>query len=132
MANVTLPTSLADVDANGTFKIAASGNYTLEVKKAEIKTSQAGNVMVNLGLQIVDDDEFSGTYVWDTLVMIESCMFKVKQFLLSAGLDAEVSDIDTDEWIGETVEAVVDTETYKNKNDDEVEKNIIKRYTFGE
>ena len=133
MATVSLPTSLKDVDAGGTFKVAAPGEYTLEVKKAEVKTSSKGNTMINVGMQIVDDEEFTGTYVWETLVMLDSCMFKTKQFLLALGLDTDVSEMDTDEWIGEQLDAVLDVESYTPSNGgDDKDKNVVKNYKFDE
>jgi acetoin utilization deacetylase AcuC-like enzyme len=130
MATISLPTNLSDVSAENEFKIPAPGEYTFEVKKAEIKQSKAGNTMVNVGCQIIDDDEFEGSYVFETLVFTEKALFKVKQFLLSCGLDADTSEIDTDEWIGCTFNAVVNTEEYEDRNGETKEKAVITKYIF--
>lgn len=130
MSTISLPTNLSDVDASGDFKVAAPGEYTMEIKKAEVKTSANNNQMINVGMQIIDDDDYAGTYVWETLVLIDSCMFKLKQFMLSAGMDVEEAELDLEDWIGETVQGVVDVETYTANDGEEKEKNVIKKYVF--
>lgn len=130
MSTISLPTNLNDVDASGDFKVAAPGEYTMEIKKAEVKTSSNNNQMINVGMQIIDDDDYTGTYVWETLVLIDSCMFKLKQFMLSAGMDVEEAELDLEDWIGETVQGVVDVETYTANDGEEKEKNVVKKYIF--
>lgn len=130
MSTITLPFAVSMDDAANEFKVAEAGEYTLEVKKTEVKKSNAGNQMINIGLQIIDDEDFGGTYVWETLVLIESCKFKMAQFMAAAGLDMDSAELDLDEWIGETVQVVLDVESYTNGAGQEVEKNVIKRYIF--
>ena len=130
MSTISLPTNLNDVDASGDFKVAAPGEYTMEIKKAEVKTSANNNQMINVGMQIIDDDDYAGTYVWETLVLIDSCMFKLKQFMLSAGMDVEEAELDLEDWIGETVQGVVDVETYTANDGEEKERNVVKKYIF--
>lgn len=131
MANISLPTNLSEVEAGGEFKTPTPQEYTFEVKKAEVKQSQAGNTMVNLGLQIIDDEEFAGSYVWETLVFTEKAMFRVKQFMLACGLDVDTAEIDTEEWIGLQFNATTGIDEFEY-NGEQREKAVIKTYIFSE
>jgi len=126
---ITLPKSTADVEIIKEFPVAPAGTYTLEVKKVTIGKSQAGNTKIDCLCEIIDDDEYTGINVFETFTIVESALFRLKQFSHAADIDID-DTFEPEEFVGATFEAVLDVTTYENKAKEIVEKNEIVKYIF--
>lgn len=130
MPSINLPKSLNDVkDLDMT--PAPPGEYTLEIKGVEVKTSKAQNQYLSMTFEITEDEEHAGKKVFDNVSLAENALFSLKALARSAGLAID-DEFDTEDFLGEQVTAVLDIEKYKDKNDNEKERNSIKRYVYPE
>lgn len=134
---ISLPKNLDDVSANQEFKVAEPGTYTLEVKTAKAGISQNKNTKVDFRHEIIDDDEFTGVGIFDTITITEAALFRLKQFSLATGVEIE-GEFEPEDFIGETFEAVIDCEPMQNRDGtpkltDDGEpalRNVIKSFKF--
>ena len=121
MANITLPKNLKDVTSN--FEPIDPAEYEFEVKKIEEKVGQSsGKPYLSIELECLDDD-FKGRRVFDNISLGENTLWRLKQFAEAAGVDIE-EEFDTDDFIGEVVNAVIDIEESEEYGD----KNVVKEY----
>lgn len=87
------------------------GMYSLTVAKAEECTSQSGNPMLKLEYDVNDVE--GNRKLWDNYVLIDKCMWKVKELFDALGIDTSaIVDIDVTELVGLQVNAKVIQETY--------------------
>lgn len=131
MAQVTLPKSMDDVEATREFKVAPAGEYEFEVKKAEMTKTRNGDPMIKFRYSIVNDEEWTGTGVFDQAVLTDDGLFRLKQISLATGV--EIGDeFDTEDFVGAEFSAVINVGSYTNKQGEEVENNEISKYIFDE
>lgn len=132
MAMITLPKNIADVEVSKEFPVAPADTYTLEVKKVTVGKSQAGNIKIDCRCEIIEDPEYTGIGIFETFTLVESALFRLKQFCLAAEIDMDSlnGSFDPQAWVGETFDAVLDITTYQNKADETVEKNEVVKYIF--
>ena len=128
---ITLPKSMADVEATREFPIAPAGEYEFEIKKATQGVSQAGNIKIDLRCEIINDDEYNGIGVFETVTITEEALFRLKQLTLACGIELD-DEFEPQEFVGETFSAVVNVETYTDKNGETQEKNAITKYIYEE
>jgi len=85
------------------------GEYNIAVVGAEEKTSKSGNPMIELKIEVLGPiggeqfEENTGPIIWDNLVFIDSCAWKIDQFRAACGEDVtegEQVSIEADDLIG--------------------------------
>lgn len=98
------------------------GIYDLVVAEAEETTSSNGNPMLKLTFNVggVDGDR----KLWDNFVLIDKCLWKVKELLDAIGMDtSSIVEMDPAELIGQPVRGKVIQKEY---NGDII--NNVKKY----
>ena len=106
------------------------GEYKLRVLEAKEDTSTAGNDMVKLKLRVVMPDGTDGPALFDHLVFTESALWKLDQFLASAGKhpgEGVPVTLGVNEMIGWECVALLEVEAYKGTKN-----NKVKSYLFEE
>jgi hypothetical protein len=101
------------------------GTYEAVVGRAEEKTSQAGNEMIELVLRVYGPDGAT-IPVYDYLISADSSAWKIRHFCKSAGLDYEKGDLSTGECDGQNVRVIL--AITKDKNGKYPDKNTVKDY----
>lgn len=97
------------------------GVYELSIAEAEETTSSTGNPMLKITLDVVDDEQ--NHKIWDNFVLIDKCLWKIKEFFESLGIDTtEIVDIDPAELLGLTVKAKVIQDEYEGNVQNRVKK----------
>lgn len=129
MARISLPVNLEEVDASSAFKIAPPGAYTVEIETIEEKLSQAKQPKLDIRMQIVDDEEFAGTKIFETCSLQPQALFRLKQLALCAGIDIG-EEFDTEDFLGARLDVVLDIDTYTARDGEDKQKNVIKKYEF--
>lgn len=87
------------------------GMYNLTIAKVEETTSSTGNPMLKFEYDVNDVD--GGRKLWDNYVLIDKCMWKLKELFDALGIDtSEIVTIDISELIGMQVTAKVVQDTY--------------------
>jgi hypothetical protein len=90
------------------------GTYQFQVSEAEAAESQAGNSMINLRLNVVNDPQYTGRTVFDRLVLTAGSARRLKAFADAAGMDFRMG-VDPDELVGKIVWAEVQHEEYQGE-----------------
>lgn len=92
----------------------AEGVYHLQIAKVEEKQSSTGNPMLSIEYDVLDVD--GKRKLWDNYVLIEKCLFKVKELFNAVGIDtSEIVEMDVQELVGMEVNAKVIQETYNGE-----------------
>ena len=87
------------------------GIYSLTIAKAEETTSSTGNPMLKLEFDVNGVD--GNRKLWDNFVLIDKCMWKVKELFDALGIDTSaLVEMDVDELVGLEIQAKVIQETY--------------------
>ena len=87
------------------------GVYGLTIAKVEETTSSTGNSMLKVEYDVNDVD--GNRKLWDNYVLIDKCMWKLKELFDALGVDtSEVVEMDVSELVGMQVNAKVIQETY--------------------
>lgn len=87
------------------------GVYHLRIAKVEETTSSTGNPMLKVEYDVVDVD--GNRKMWDNYVLIDKCLWKVKELFDAIGVDtSELVEMDVTELVGMEVNAKVIQETY--------------------
>lgn len=87
------------------------GVYNLTIAKAEETTSSTGNPMLKVEYDVQGVD--GNRKLWDNYVLIDKCMWKVKELFDAVGIDtSELVEMDVNELVGLEVQAKVIQETY--------------------
>ena len=76
----------SDGSQRASFELLPEGLYDAEVIEAEERTSQKGNQMIALTLQIPHPGGYEAR-VWDFLVSVPAAVFKIRMFCDAADLD---------------------------------------------
>lgn len=92
------------------------GTYEAAVMKAEEKQSKNGNDMLEVLVKVFDDDGAS-ILVTDYLVNSDAAAFKIRHFCVSAGIEYDSGEIDTDALPGTTVYVKLKTEKSEQYGD---------------
>lgn len=129
---IELPKNLEEVEASGNFELLPPGTYTLEIDNIECKTSKQDKPYLNMTYKVVDDADYAGRKLFDTISLAESALFRLKQLALATNINIS-EEFDTEDFLGATFDAVVDIEkgTLKPGTDENFpDKNRIKSYVF--
>lgn len=87
------------------------GVYHLRIAKVEETTSSTGNPMLKVEYDVVDVE--GGRKLWDNYVLIDKCLWKVKELFDAVGIDtSELVEMDVTELVGLEVNGKVIQETY--------------------
>lgn len=87
------------------------GVYHLQIAKVEETTSSTGNPMLKVEYNVLGVD--GNRKLWDNYVLIEKCLWKVKELFDALGIDtSELVEMDVTEMVGLEVQAKVIQETY--------------------
>ena len=87
------------------------GVYHLRIAKVEETTSSTGNPMLKVEYDVTDVD--GGRKLWDNYVLIDKCLWKVKELFEAIGVDtSELVEMDVTELVGMEVNGKVIQETY--------------------
>ena len=87
------------------------GVYHLRIAKVEETTSSTGNPMLKAEYDVVDVD--GNRKLWDNYVLIDKCLWKVKELFDAIGVDtSELVEMDVTELVGMEVNGKVIQETY--------------------
>ena len=94
------------------------GIYSLTISKVEETTSSTGNPMLK-----VEYDVDGNRKLWDNYVLIDKCMWKIKELFDALGIDtSEVVEMDVTELVGLQVNAKVIQEEYNGDTVNRVKK----------
>lgn len=97
------------------------GIYSLTIAKAEETTSSTGNPMLKLEFDVNDVD--GNRKLWDNYVLIDKCMWKVKELFTALGIDtSEIVKMDASELTGLQVNAKVIQEEYNGDTVNRIKK----------
>lgn len=87
------------------------GIYQLRIAKVEETTSSTGNPMLKVEYDVVGVD--GNRKLWDNYVMIDKCMWKLKELFDALGIDtSEIVEMDAAELVGMEINAKVIQEVY--------------------
>ena len=87
------------------------GVYLLRIAKVEETTSSTGNPMLKVEYDVMDAD--GNRKLWDNYVLIDKCLWKVKELFDAIGVDtSELVEMDVTELVGMEVNGKVIQETY--------------------
>lgn len=87
------------------------GVYQLRIAKVEETTSSTGNPMLKVEYDVVGVD--GNRKLWDNYVMIDKCMWKLKELFDALGIDtSEIVEMDAAELVGMEINAKVIQEVY--------------------
>ena len=87
------------------------GVYHLRIAKVEETTSSTGNPMLKVEYDVMDVE--GNRKLWDNYVLIDKCLWKVKELFDAIGVDtSELVEMDVTELVGMEVNAKVIQETY--------------------
>lgn len=96
------------------------GVYELTISKCEETTSSTGNPMLKVEYDVTG---FENRKLWDNYVLIDKCLWKVKELFNALGLDTEsVVTIDPMELVGHSVNAKVIQEDYQGETVNRIKK----------
>ena len=97
------------------------GIYSLTIAKAEETTSSTGNPMLKIEFDVNGVD--GNRKLWDNYVLIDKCMWKVKELFDALGIDTErVVEMDVTELTGLQVNAKVIQEEYNGDTVNRIKK----------
>jgi len=128
---ISLPKSMADVEADKIFPVAPADTYELEIKTVKQGLSKNKNIKIDLKCDIINDEEYAGIGVFETITITEAALFRLKQLCLACDIELD-DEFDPEVFVGETFQAVLNIETYENGAGDTVEKNSISKYVYEE
>jgi hypothetical protein len=109
------------------------GVYAIEIVKAAEKTSQNGNPMISLTMEIKLPGGAVGPTVWDNLVFTPKASWKIDQVLASIGraiVPGEDCNVEADDLIGMDGVALIGEEPGAKNPSDKF--NCIDRWIYGE
>ena len=87
------------------------GVYHLRIAKVEETTSSTGNPMLKFEYDVLDVE--GNRKLWDNYVLIDKCLWKVKELFDALGIDtSELVEMDVTELVGLEVNGKVIQETY--------------------
>lgn len=87
------------------------GVFHLRIAKVEETTSSTGNPMLKVEYDVLDVE--GSRKLWDNYVLIDKCLWKVKELFDAIGVDtSELVEMDVTELVGMEVNAKVIQETY--------------------
>ena len=87
------------------------GVYHLRIAKVEETNSSTGNPMLKVEYDVMDVD--GNRKLWDNYVLIDKCLWKVKELFDAIGVDtSELVEMDVTELVGMEVNGKVIQETY--------------------
>ena len=128
---IVLPKSMDEVEATRDFPVAPADTYELEIKSAKQGVSKQKNIKIDFRCEIINDDEYNGIGVFETVTITDAAMFRLKQLCLATGVELD-EEFEAEIFVGETFEAVLNIETYENGSGETVEKNSISKYLYTE
>nr|DAF76490.1 MAG TPA: Protein of unknown function (DUF669) [Caudoviricetes sp.] len=97
------------------------GVYSLQVASAEETTSSTGNPMLKVEYDVMDDEQKHK--IWDNFVLIDKCLWKIKEFCEALGIDtSEICEIDPAELVGLCIKAKIIQEDYEGNTQNRVKK----------
>lgn len=87
------------------------GVYHLQIAKVEETASSTGNPMLKVEYNVLGVE--GNRKLWDNYVLIDKCLWKVKELFDALGIDTSVLvEMDVNELVGLEVQAKVIQETY--------------------
>lgn len=87
------------------------GVYHLRIAKVEETASSTGNPMLKVEYDVMDVE--GNRKLWDNYVLIDKCLWKVKELFDAIGVDtSELVEMDVTELVGMEVNGKVIQETY--------------------
>lgn len=141
---IKVDTSNPDLLKKRVFKVVSPDTYTFEVandlKVEPAKSSQ--NQIVKIQLRVLDDGEFKGEGVFDTLVISadpetrKKCEWKTAQFAVACGVCQpedinNIGEIDLSEFKGRACRATTGVKTTTNPTtQEEQQRAYVKQYLF--
>ena len=97
------------------------GVYRLQIAKVEETTSSTGNPMIKVEYDVLDVD--GNRKLWDNYVLIDKCLWKVKELFDALGIDTgAIVEMDVQELVGMEVNAKVVQEAYQDTIQNRVKK----------
>ena len=106
--------------------------YKLQVREEpELTQSRQGNDMVVFDFVVVEaeDSSLNGRHVLDRVV-ISNTKRRLKQVALAAGVAWDDEGLELEDFVGETLEANVVIEDYKDNDGQDQQTNRISKYHF--
>lgn len=97
------------------------GVYHLQIAKVEETNSSTGNPMLKVEYNVLDVE--GNRKLWDNYVLIDKCLWKVKELFDALGIDTSaLVEMDVNELVGLEVQAKVIQETYNGDTMNRVKK----------
>lgn len=127
---------LTGVNVDGNFEPIPAGIYDLMLVNNVQKTSKSGNEYMNCEFAVIGG-KYEGRRVWDTIVFMESTLWKLKSFALAIGypeIDRE-DGVDTEDLfmsaLNTPIKAKIIVDTYSDKSGNKQANNKVEEYIFG-
>lgn len=99
------------------------GVYRLQIAKVEETTSSTGNPMLKVEYDVLGVE--GNRKVWDNYVLIDKCLWKVKELFDALGVDTSaLVEMDVQELVGMEVNAKIVQEPYQETIQNRVKKII--------
>lgn len=96
------------------------GVYSLSIAEVTEKQSSTGNPMLAITYDVTGQE---GRKLFDNYVLIDKCLWKVKELFDALGVDtSEIVDIDPQELVGMEVQAKVIQEEYNGDTVNRIKK----------
>jgi len=106
------------------------GTYEVIVGSVNHKVSQAGNPMLEIRLDVVNDPICSGSSVFDNIVLVPQAAWKLVSFLRAIGADPS-RQLDTSDWIGSPLRIDVIVDTYEVDGERRTRNKVAKYHRSG-
>jgi hypothetical protein len=105
------------------------GTYEVVVGGVNHKVSQAGNPMLEIRLDVVDDSIYSGRSVFDNIVLVPQAAWKLVSFLRAIGANPS-RQLDTSDWLGSFLRIDVIIDAYEVGGERRT-RNKVAKYHWG-
>lgn len=97
------------------------GVYAVRIVEATETTSSTGNPMLKFTYEVIDDADKHK--LWDNFVLIDKCLWKLKELCEAVGIDtSEVCEMEAEEFIGMEFNVKVAQEEYNGSTVNRVKK----------
>lgn len=116
------------------FSLIPEGKYYVEVVEADVTTSQNGDPMMKVQLEITEEGEFQGRKLFDNMMLVGNGLGITKRnlgILLGDVPDGEFS-FDTDDLLGQEAQVLVKHRVWEEANggDGEARADVSKYYAI--
>ena len=119
------------------YTLLPDGDYDLQITNVTEKKSRAGDPMVNVEFEVINNTDFNGKKIFTNVTFMQADKPGAgmsTHFLKTIGQPWEGAiEVDAENWVGERVKAKISTREYTNDKGKKVTTNDIKSFdVFGD